>query len=258
KVVLITGSSSGIGAATAALFASAGAQVVVTGRNVENIAEVAKDCTDRSPKGLKALEVVADVCQEEDCRRLIDTTIEAFGKLDILVNNVGAARPANVYDDQYLDSYRWNLQTNLDSVVYLTHFAVKYLEKTRGAIINISSVKSAQTSPQMSGYSMAKVAVDMFTRSVAVELADKGIRVNSIICGAVKTNGLIHSGLTQEQSDAVFATLGSATPHGKPAKPSEIANAVMYLCSDEAQYVRGSNFVMDGGWLAANTCYNPA
>jgi NAD(P)-dependent dehydrogenase (short-subunit alcohol dehydrogenase family) len=146
KVVLVTGSSSGIGAATTLLFSKCGAQVVVTGRNQQNISRVAKECAEVSPKRLKPLEVVADVCKEDDCKRLIASTVKKFGKLDILVNNAGATnKPSNVYDDNYLENYKWNLSTNLDSAVYMTHYSVTHLEKTKGIIINISSIKSAQT-----------------------------------------------------------------------------------------------------------------
>jgi len=145
KVVLVTGSSSGIGAATTLLFSKCGAQVVVTGRNQQNISRVAKECAEVSPKRLKPLEVVADVGKEDDCKRLISSTVKKFGKLDILVNNVGAIKSSNVYDDNYLENYKWNLSTNLDSAVYMTHYSVTHLEKTKGIIINISGVKAVQT-----------------------------------------------------------------------------------------------------------------
>src|SRR5688572_12695694 len=102
KVVIITGSSSGIGAATAILFAQLGAQVVVTGRNQQNVAQVTQQTNKVSPKGLKALQVVADVTNDEDCKRLINTTISKFGKLDILVNNAGAGITTSLYDSDLL------------------------------------------------------------------------------------------------------------------------------------------------------------
>lgn len=121
KVALVTGSSSGIGAATAILFAKSGANVVVTGRNATKVSEVAKQCLNVSPKGLKALEVVADVTRDENLVRLVDTTVQTFGKIDILVNNAGIAIPVGIEDKNYVNIYRQNLQTNLDSVVFLTH-----------------------------------------------------------------------------------------------------------------------------------------
>ena len=140
KVVLITGSSSGIGAVAAEEFARAGAQVVITGRNVENLTEVGKLCLKASPKGLKPLEAVADVSNEEDCKRLIDSTIEKLGRLDVLVNNAGLGAISSVLDPNILQTFDKLMNINLRSVVYLTHLSAKHLEKTKGNIINISSV----------------------------------------------------------------------------------------------------------------------
>ena len=140
KVVLITGSSSGIGAATAVQFSRAGANVVVTGRRADRVSEVAKECLKVSPKQSKALEVVADVTKPEDLRRLVDTTVKHFGKLDVLVNNAGAGIAAKIDEKDFYDKFQKAMQINLDSVVYLTHICVEHLEKTKGNVINISSV----------------------------------------------------------------------------------------------------------------------
>ena len=140
KVVLITGSSSGIGAATAVQFSRAGANVVVTGRRADKVSEVAKECLKVSPKQSKALEVVADVTKPEDLRRLVDTTVKHFGKLDVLVNNAGAGTKAGIDDKDFYEKYLKVMQINLNSVVYLTHLCVEHLAKTKGNVVNISSV----------------------------------------------------------------------------------------------------------------------
>ena len=140
KVVLITGSSAGIGAATAVQFSRAGAQVVVTGRRADKVSEVAKECLKVSPKQSKALEVVADVTKPEDLRRLVDTTVKHFGKLDVLVNNAGAGTVTSINNKDFYETYLKVMQINLNSVVYLTHICVEHLEKTKGNIINISSI----------------------------------------------------------------------------------------------------------------------
>jgi NAD(P)-dependent dehydrogenase (short-subunit alcohol dehydrogenase family) len=139
KVALITGSSSGIGATTAIFLSKAGAQVVVTGRKAQNVSQVALKCTEVSPKGLKALEVVADVTQNTDCEQLIGSTISKFGKLDILVNNAGAGARIKIKDTTVMDTFDHIMKLNVRSVVYLTHLAVEHLEKTKGVIINVSS-----------------------------------------------------------------------------------------------------------------------
>ena len=140
RVVLITGSSSGIGAVTAEEFSKAGAQVVITGRDGQKLSEVGKECLKVSPKGLKPLEVVADVSNEEDCKRLIDSTINAFGKLDVLVNNAAMGAASSVTDPNILETFDRLMAINVRSVVTLTHHSVKHLEKTKGNIINISSI----------------------------------------------------------------------------------------------------------------------
>ena len=141
KVALITGSSSGIGAETAVLLAKLGADVVITGRNGDNLLAVAKHVMKVSPKGENGvLQVVADVSKDDDCRKLIESTIEKFGKLDILVNNAGMGCYSPINDPQIMDTYDKIMNINLRSVLLLTHLAVPHLEKTKGVIINISSV----------------------------------------------------------------------------------------------------------------------
>ena len=144
KVVLITGSSSGIGAGTAILFAKAGANVVITGRNAVKLSDVAKECQRISPKHLKPLQVLADVTKDEDLKRLVESTLKEFGKIDILVNNAGYAAPKSITDQDYMDVFRSIFQTNLNSMVYLTHICVEHLAKTKGNIVNISSIGAVQ------------------------------------------------------------------------------------------------------------------
>ena len=140
KVALITGSSGGIGAVAAIEFSRLGANIAITGRNDHNLSSVAQQVVNVSPKGLKPLQVVADISKPEDCNRLIDETIKSFGKLDVLVNNAGYAMRCSVSDPDILEKYQQIMDTNLRSVIYLTHLSVKHLEKTKGNIINISSV----------------------------------------------------------------------------------------------------------------------
>ncbi|CAG2110851.1 unnamed protein product [Medioppia subpectinata] len=252
RVALITGSSSGIGAATALLLAKSGANVVITGRIAENVNKICKECTEVSPKGLKALPVVADVTKEEDLDRLLDTTIKTFGKLDILVNNAGFGDSSQISDAEYLKSQKAVFDTNLNSVIYLTHKSIQYLEKTKGNIINISSIAGIQSGKGMSAYCMSKAAMDMFTKCIAVDLGSKGIRVNSVNPGAVRTNIMRNMTLTEEQTKAGFESISSKYPVGRVGEGLDIANAVAYLASDQASFVTGTILLADGGHLAAN------
>jgi len=252
KVALITGSSSGIGAATAVLLAKSGANVVITGRNAENVSKVSKQCSDVSPKRLKPLEVVADVTKEEHLRRLLDTTIKTFGKLDILVNNAGFGNVTKITESDYMQKFKEIFQTNLNSVVYLTHKSVEYLEKTKGNIINISSIAGMRNAKNMSVYSMSKTALDMFAKCMAAELGPKHIRVNSVNPGAVRTNIIRDSGLSDEVMNQMWDSFGTKYPVGRIGEGVDIANAVAYLASDHASFVTGALLVADGGHLVAN------
>ncbi|CAG2109037.1 unnamed protein product [Medioppia subpectinata] len=252
KVALITGSSSGIGAATAILFAKSGANVVITGRNAGRVSNVAKQCLEVSPDRLKALEVVADVTSDEDLQRLVDTTIKTFGKIDVLVNNAGIARGSKFEDQDYINVYKNIMKANLDSVVFLTHICVKHLEKTKGNIINISSISGIQTAQQYSSYCMSKSALDMFTKCIAAELGPKGIRVNSVNPGVVKTNIMVAAGVSEVECDEANKTYGRLYPIGRYGEGSDIAHSVLYLASDESSFITGTILVADGGHLAAN------
>lgn len=141
KVVLITGSSGGIGAVVAIRFAQTGAQVVVTGICAEKVAEISQKCDEVSPLKLKALQIVADLSREEECRRLVQTTVQLFGKINILVTNVDVLWRHTINDSKYIEKYKHIMETNLDSVVYLVHFCAKYLSQTKGNVVINSAVE---------------------------------------------------------------------------------------------------------------------
>ncbi|CAG2117661.1 unnamed protein product, partial [Medioppia subpectinata] len=204
-----------------------------------------------SPKGLKPLEVLADVSKDVDCKRLIDSTISAFKRLDILVNNAGRGMSCPITDTAILDKYREVMDTNLRSVVYLTHLSVEHLEKTKGNIINISSVAGIKPVSTAFLYCMSKCALDMFTKCLALELGPKGIRVNVINAGAVRTNFGQAMGYTKDGSEGYYSRLSGQYPVGRVGESIDIANAILFLASDEASFVTGVQFVSDGGSLHA-------
>ncbi|CAG2107314.1 unnamed protein product, partial [Medioppia subpectinata] len=238
RVALITGSSSGIGAATAVLLAKSGAQVVITGRNVDKLDKVCTECTHVSPNGLKAVQVVADVTKEADLDRLLAIAIQKCGKLDILVNNVGYWQLCPITGDNYMQHLSHIMNTNLLSAVYLTHKSVEYLAKTNGSIINMSSIWSTLSAPKMSAYAMTKAALDMFTKCMAVELAAKRIRVNSVNPGAVYTDALQNSfGVTEAEGRHLFDKFAADYPVGRVGEGVDVANAVAYLASNEGSFI---------------------
>ncbi|CAG2171320.1 unnamed protein product [Oppiella nova] len=256
KVVLITGSSGGIGAVTAVEFARLGAQVVVTGRGKDRVSAVAKRCTEASPTGAKALEVVADVTNDDDCHRLVTDTIKTFKKLDILVNNAGRSIKSSIWDEDVLDKYELNMNTNLRSVVWLTHLCVEHLEKTKGNIVNVSSVASFKPGASISCYSMSKCAINTFTKCMAVELAPKKIRVNAV-CKLIPAT--IHTpafeaifNVTGDRLEAFKQRLAVKYPIGRIGEPSDVANAVVHLASEHATFITGAYMLVDGGYLTGS------
>jgi len=142
KVVLITGSTSGIGAGAAIEFARHGAQVVITGRNIANMSKISSQCTKISDHGLNPFEIEADISKLCDCKEVVSKTIAKFGRLDILVNNVGRSIRCPITNPDILDTYQEVMDLNLRSALYVTHLAIEYLAKTQGCIINISSTGS--------------------------------------------------------------------------------------------------------------------
>ncbi|CAG2108323.1 unnamed protein product [Medioppia subpectinata] len=235
KVVLITGSSAGIGAATAVGFARSGAQVVVTGRNGQRISAVGKQCSDVSPNGLTALEVTADVSKEVDCKQLIDSTVKAFHRLDVLVNNAGYGLSAGITDSQFGQKLDDMFAANVKSATLLTQLSVEHLTKTNGNIINISSISATQATPKLSGYCMTKSALDMFTKCMAVELGPKGIRVNTVSPGAVRTTARATRGEAPEDTDRFYQKVSDRYPVGRHGVPEDIGNVIMYLASKQPE-----------------------
>ena len=175
KVVIVTGSSSGIGAQAACDFAKLGAKVVLVGRNSENLEKVAADCGNSE----NVLVIQADVTNQEDAKKIVDETIKKFLKLDVLVNNAGIIETGTI-ETTSIEQYDRVMDTNMRSVYYLTMLAVPHLIKTEGSIVNVSSVNGIRSFPGVLAYNISKAAVDQFTRCVALELAPKKVRVNAV------------------------------------------------------------------------------
>ena len=180
KVVLVTGSSSGIGEDAVIEFAKSGAQVVVTGRDESRANLVADKCKKVSPTGLEPLVIVADVSKGEDCFRIIDLTVQKFNQLDVLVNNAGIFTPIKIASDNLMSVYDSIFQTNVRAVLLLTKLAGPHLAKTKGVIVNVSSVAAKKASEFSPVYNMSKSAVDMLTKCACVEFGPSGVRVVSI------------------------------------------------------------------------------
>lgn len=245
KVVLISGSSSGIGAATARLFSRRGFKVAVTGSNHERVEKVANECAKLSPSGFKALAIVADLCIAENGALLVQKTVNHFGRLDVLINNVGVYNKTNSADKSSFGTYKNIMTINADSVVQTSMEAIPHLEKTGGNIVFVSSVASIKPAANGYAYRMSKAALSSYAKCLAVDVAPK-IRVNIVSPGPVETPLFDKIGISRER---LHASVGPATLLGRAGKSEEIANTIYHLASDEASFINGSEIFIDGGYL---------
>ncbi|CAG2107912.1 unnamed protein product [Medioppia subpectinata] len=246
KVVLVTGSSSGIGEGIVKLFSALGANVVVTGRNADRVKRVAQEAQQLSPKKLKPLAIVADVTKNGDLNNLLNQTIKTFGKLDVLVNSAGLGIFSPVKDPNFMKVFDTLIKVNLRAYLRLTHLAVPYLEATNGTIISISAVMGMVPMKYSTAYAISKAGGDIMTRTLALELGPR-IRVNAINPGVTATNFDRNSGLDAETVDMFRQQILKRIPMGMTGQPLDVANAAVFLASKDAQYITGANLVVDGG-----------
>ncbi|XP_075974686.1 3-oxoacyl-[acyl-carrier-protein] reductase FabG-like [Anticarsia gemmatalis] len=245
KVVIITGASSGIGAATAIKFVEEGAFVTIVGRNAEKLRDVTAKC---AAVGNKPLVISAELTNDEDLRRIIDSTIKHFGKLDVLVNNAGIVHYGDILSENAMSSFDKMIATNLRPAVYLTHLAAPYLIETKGNIVNVSSVTGKRVAlPNCFAYNTSKAGLDHFTRSMASELAAKGVRVNSVNPGIVRTDLSQNLGIEKDQEDDFWNGFNKTAPLGKIAGSEEIADMIVFIASDKGKSITGASFVIDNG-----------
>lgn len=247
KVAIVTGASSGIGAATAVKFTEEGATVVIVGRNANKLKNVSDICTKR---GAKPLTIIADVSNDADAKRIITETLRTFNKLDILVNNAGIGGFANILDDKAIETFDKIIAINLRAPVYLTHLAAKHLIETKGNIINISSVAGMMASAGASAYCTSKAGLDHFSKCVALELAAHGVRVNNVNPGPVKTDFIDNiDSMPKEGHDGFWDSVTNMTALKRVSDSEEIADLVVFLAGNRSRGVTGSLVVSDNGLL---------
>src|SRR5271155_5724192 len=240
-VVLITGALSGIGRATAVAFANEGARIVISGRKEEDskklLAELRK-------LGAEAEFVRSDVRHEEDVRNLVDKTVELFGCLDVAVNTAGTEGVPGPMAEQTAESYAATFDTNvLGTLLSMKHELRVMLAQGSGSIVNVSSPFGRTGAAGASVYAASKHAVEGLTQSAALEVAGSGVRVNAVAPGPIETAMLNRFTGNAERK----AGLVSTVPLGRVGQPDEIANAILFLCSDQASFVSGHVLSVDGG-----------
>jgi len=238
---IVTGANTGIGQAVALALAGAGADVALAGRTpaVETAAKV-------EALGRRAVTIDADLGSTEPVRRIVDQCLFGLGRLDILVNNAGIIRRADAVDFSEAD---WDavVDTDLKSLFFLCQAAGRHMiGQGRGKIVNIASLLSFQGGIRVPSYAAAKSGVAGLTKALANEWADRGVNVNAVAPGYVATANTHDLRLDAERSDAILARI----PAARWAEPSDIAGAVLFLCSRAADYIHGAVLPVDGGWLA--------
>jgi enoyl-[acyl-carrier protein] reductase III len=245
KIALITGSSRGIGKTTALHFARLGADIVVNYfRKREAAEETAREI---EALGRKALVVKADVGDPEDINRMFEEVDKSFGALDFLVNNAasGYIRPVM---EQKVKGWDWTMNINARSALFTTQKAVPLMRKRGGgAIVNLSSIGSARTLPDYVVIGASKGALEAVTRYCAVELSPDNIVVNAVSPGIIATDAIDHF----QFADLMLKIGTERTPAGRLVSPQDVANLVAFLCSPEANMIRGQVIFIDGGYMVA-------
>lgn len=246
KVAIITGAASnpGLGHASATRFAQEGAKLVITDIDMEGLAKTEKELV---ALGAEVLALEQNVVDEDRWQEIIDATVERFGSLDILVNNAGIAllRPISEYSTE---DYNLQMDVNIRSVFFGCRKALPaMIASGGGSIVNMSSVAGLRGLPGVSVYGIAKAGVQNLSKTVAMEHAMDGIRCNSVHPGLIDTN--IQNDARRDNYDE-FVKIGETVPVGRMGYPEEVANCVLFLASDEAQYVTGTELVVDGGLMA--------
>lgn len=239
KVALITGADSGIGRAVAVTFAKEGADIVLLYLNEHEDAE--KTRKEIEGLGRRCLSFAGDVAGAEFCGKVIEETRSTFGRLDVLVNNAGEQHPQKRLEDITEEQWERTFRTNIFAMFQLTKAALPAM-KQGGTIINTTSITAYKGNPILLDYSSTKGAITSFTRSLALNLAPRGIRVNAVAPGPIWTP-LIPSTFDEEQ----VATFGANTAMGRPGQPEELAPAYVYLACDDSSYVSGQVIHVNGG-----------
>jgi NAD(P)-dependent dehydrogenase (short-subunit alcohol dehydrogenase family) len=240
-VVLITGALTGIGRATAIAFAKEGARLVVAGRREDAGQQLTAELR---ALGAEAEFVLADVRHEDDVRDLVDRTIARFGRLDVAVNNAGTEGEGGRITEQTAESYAATFDTNVLGVILSMKHEVRAMQaQGRGNIINISSTYGHEGAAGASLYVGSKHAVEGLTKSVALEVAKSGIRVNAVAPGPTDTGMLTRFTGTPEN----MAVLVTTVPMGRLGLTEELANAIVFIASDEASFITGHILNVDGG-----------
>src|SRR4051812_11287213 len=242
KVAIVTGATSGIGMATAIRFAEQGGRVAAVGRKKDVLARVER-------QNIKTYAV--DLLNEGETANFIKQVLKDFGGIDILVNAAGIIANGSI-ENTTLADYDLMMNINVRSVFQLTQLALPSIIERKGNIVIVSSVTGLRAFPNVLAYCVSKAAVDQLTRCAALELAPKGVRVNAVNPGVVRTNLHLNSGMNEDAYAAFVEKSKTTHPLGRIGQPEEIADLILFLASSKAGWITGVTYSIDGG--RAQTC----
>ena len=248
KVAIITGGASGIGRATALLFAREGAMVSVADLNESAGFSLVEEIVRGNGR---AIFIAADVTQAVDCQRVMERTLEEFGGIHIVLNNAGVIRRASVVETSEED---WDrvMDTNVKSMFLMSKAVIPIMAKTGGSIINMSSGWGLAGGSRAAVYCASKGAVVLLTKAMAIDHGPQNIRVNCLCPGDTDTSMLRHEALQLGADEKQFLVESAHRPLGRLGRPEEIAQSALYLASDASSFVTGTALVVDGGGLAGS------
>jgi glucose 1-dehydrogenase len=248
RVALVTGSSKGIGKAIALEFANAGYSVVINARNEEELKQAAEDISNSIKDAERIVSIPGDISQEPVCISLVESAVKQFGRIDVLVNNAGIGGESKKINELTEKDWDEVIDVNLKGAFLCTREAVKNMMKDGNnnrnySIINISSVHEQTPQPESAPYAASKGGMQMLTKTIALELAEKGIRVNGIAPGAIATD--MNKELLENQKEKEKKE--QEIPVHRIGQPEEIAKVALFLASEDASYVAGTTIYVDGG-----------
>lgn len=242
KVAIVTGASSGIGAATAKLFAQHGATLALVGRNETRLHAVASQC--KAAKGISPLCLLYDLTIDGNCDEAVSKTVQTFKRIDILVNCAGKASVTSLFDTT-MDAFDDLVALNLRVPYKLTQLCTPHLRRTKGNIVNVFGAPG-RVRPGFLHWSMVRDALQRFTKAGALELVVEGIRMNAVRPGLTRTNILSNLNVPEDDMPHAYEKLAQTVPNNVIIEPDEVARLIVFVASDASPNLNGANLVVDG------------